>query len=99
MSETSEIVGPAIKAISQLPNCFVLRLNTGKRGGVSYGRKGLPDILVIKSGVVAFIEAKASAKSKLSKDQELIKALIEYAGAKWFRANSYDEAMDFVKTI
>jgi len=85
MSETSEIVGPAIKALNAIPGVVAYRVFTGKakvRGGYVNGApEGFPDIGVVIRGRPIYLEAKLEAGGITSLEQLKMHDRLRRAGA------------------
>lgn len=98
-NETTDVVKPSMDALRRMfaGRLMAWRQNTGRRGGITFGLKGTPDILgVLKPGRAFAIECK-TAKGKLSADQEAWRAMFEAAGGLYAVARSAQEAVDAVR--
>ena len=98
MSETSDIVGPTMKALAKIPGVYALRLQSGRRGRVQMCPAGTPDILVITRGKAAFLEAKLPGE-KFSEPQVSAMFWIERAGSEVYEVNSVSDSLKIVKQL
>jgi len=66
------VVAGILKALRLYPWCHAIRQNSGKRGRVRFGEKGLPDIQVLLPNErTLWIEVKRpGGKGRVSDDQE-----------------------------
>jgi len=98
MSETSELVGPTIRALTQL-GIWCWRNNAGKRGGVQMAPTGSPDILgVLPGGVLFGLEAKAPGKKPTQEQIQWghrLVALGGYYGVFWDKSCAIDAVLDW----
>jgi hypothetical protein len=78
----------------KLRNIFHWRNNTGRRGKVSYGCKGSPDIICLHQGRFVGIEVKGE-KGELSKEQCDFRCRIEKAGGIYIMARDLVDIVDF----
>lgn len=82
-------------------NCFFTRINNqgnySKKGDFYYKNKyqknGIADILVIKKGIITFIEVK-SKTGKQSEEQIQFQKEVESQGAKYLLVKSLDEVIE-----
>lgn len=84
------IVKSILSALDRL-GVFAWRNNTGRRGGVSYGFKGSPDIIgVMRGGRACFIEVK-TATGKQSAEQVEFQRRIQELGGLYVLARNVDD--------
>lgn len=102
MSETSEIVTPAMNAINKIPGVACIRVHSGRvkvaRGWMKQNRKGSPDLLAVVNGRAVFMEAKKQGE-KLTPDQEQEHERLRRAGATVVVIHSPDEAIAAVMGV
>lgn len=95
-----EIQNEILVYVTQLPNTFAFRMNTGatKVGDrfVSFGLKGQPDIFAIISGRFVGIEVKA-AKGRQSEAQKNWEENCTQAGGLYVLARSVEDVQNFLK--
>ena len=92
MSETSNVVTPAIKAINQLPETYAIRANVMTRNYRKSLPNGTPDIIGVRKGRFFGIECKSSEREKLNAAQKEMKIRLCLAGAVVFRADTQEQA-------
>jgi len=63
------------------------------RGGVVYSTPGIPDLIVVKSGRVVFLEVKRPKTGKLSPSQRTLHAELGNAGAALHVVTGVQEAL------
>jgi len=71
------------------------RNNTGRRGKVSYGCKGSPDIICVHGGRFIGIEVK-DKKGKMSADQIEFRERLEHSGGIYILARDTDTVVDIL---
>lgn len=98
VSETSEIVGPIVRALDRIPGVYVLRLNSGRRGRVWMCPAGTPDILAVVHGQAVFFEAKLPGE-KPSEVQLFVAAKIARAGGRTYYPTNPGQAVEIVKQL
>lgn len=103
MSETAEIVHPALEALNAMPGVVAYRIHSGKvaakRGGwIHLGPSGQADIGVCVRGRCLFLEAK-TAKGLVSEEQLAWHGRARRAGADVLVIRSVREAIDAVRAI
>jgi hypothetical protein len=74
---------------------FHYRQNTGRRGGVSYGTPGAPDIVIVFDGVYIGLEIKQPGK-KLSEKQKEFKDKLLRAGGEWWTVDRFEQLLLFL---
>lgn len=102
MSETSDIVTPAIRALNGIPGVYAYRIFTGVakvRGGAIHGAPlGCPDVGVVIRSRAVFFEAKETGKGA-SVGQADAHEYLRRAGAEVHVIYSVHEAIDVVREI
>ena len=90
-AETQKLIMQWLKAAG----IFAWRNNSGKRGGVSYGLLGSPDIIgMTKGGRFFGIEVK-SATGKMSESQKHFAAQCMLSGGLYILARSLDDVLAY----
>lgn len=88
-----------IKAYLAARGVFYFRCNTGRRGGVSFGIKGAPDIVgILPGGRFLAVEVK-SATGKPSPDQVAFIARVNATGGLAFIARSIDDVARHLESV
>jgi Holliday junction resolvase len=82
----------------RLYSVFSYRQNTGRRGGVSYGKKGAPDIVAVIGGRYVGIEVKAP-DGVVSPDQYLFAEQLEKAGGLYMIARDFIQFRSDIEAI
>lgn len=82
----------------RLYGVFAYRQNTGRRGGVSYGKKGAPDIVAVIGGRYVGIEVKAP-DGVVSPDQFLFAEQLEKAGGLYLIARDFVQIRDELENL
>jgi hypothetical protein len=96
MSETSTIVTPLVKALNELPGCWAMRVNAGRRGGVALAPKGTPDVHATVRGWSLWFEAKKPGQ-KAKPEQEATHTALRAAGAFVFVVESHRAGLDVAR--
>lgn len=102
MSETSQIVTPAIDALNAIPRVWARRLHSGKvkvRGAwMHLGDAGAPDFFALVDGRPIFFEAKLP-KGLVTEEQIAEHGRIRRAGGTVHVVRSVREVMDVVRVV
>lgn len=102
MSETSQIVTPAIEALNAIPRVWARRLHSGKvkvRGAwMRLGEAGCPDLMAVVDGRVLFFEAKLP-KELVTEVQLAEHGRIRRAGGTVHVVRSVREVLDVVRVV
>jgi len=97
MSERTEIQAWTLEYL-KAHNILYERRNTGRRGGVSFGKPGYPDIFAVFKGHHIEIECKVP-KGGLSEGQKVARAEILNSGASYLLAKTPDDVTGFFAVL
>lgn len=87
------ITSRAIREINKIPGCYCVKIHGGRFSGPTL------DILGAKEGVMFFIEMKVPGKEPSPRQEATMRTWEKKGGAKVTWADSWKDALDFVKNI
>lgn len=93
----AELTREIIKALNMIPGVWCWRMNTGRRGGVSFGLKGQSDITgVLLGGTRLELEVKKPKNNRFEPEQPAFIQRMKAHGALVGVVHSVDEAIAIV---
>lgn len=96
-SSEAQLTHEIIKALNSVPGVWCWRQNTGRRGGVSFGKRGAGDISgIVGDGRRLEIEVKKPGNKHFQPEQLTFLDLVRTRGGVAGVVHSVEEALDLV---